>query len=89
MLLTEAKPDAHKPCRLGRISDLPISRSLAWRLIRAGLVTSYAPTLPGKTRGARLIDLDSFEAWVKGGSPSPEQELPNFTAWVKGEKALP
>ena len=74
-----------KPCRLGRISDLPISKSLAWRLIRAGLVISYAPTLPGKTRGARLIDMDSFESWVKGGSHAPTPELKNFTAWVKGE----
>jgi hypothetical protein len=81
------KTEPH-PLRVVRVHDLPISRSLAGRLIRAGIIKSYAATMPGKKRGTRLIDLDSFEAWVKG-SPAPHQELPNFTAWVKGEKALP
>jgi hypothetical protein len=83
MLKTESKP-----LRVGRVHDLPISRSLAGRLIRTGVIKSYAPTMPGKKRGVRFVDLDSFEAWAKG-SPAPQQELPNFTAWVKGEKALP
>jgi hypothetical protein len=72
-----------KPCRIGRISDLPISKSMAERLIRDGFIKSWAPTFPGKKRGPRLVDLDSFEAWVKG-SQVARPELPNYTAWMKG-----
>jgi hypothetical protein len=86
MLKTESKP-----LRVGRVHDLPISRSLAGRLIRTGVIKSYAPTMPGKKRGVRFVDLDSFEEWIKG-CPASQQELPNFTAWVRGEppqKVLP
>jgi hypothetical protein len=79
MLKTESKP-----LRVGRVHDLPISRSLAGRLIRTGVIKSYAPTMPGKKRGVRFVDLDSFEAWAKGKCLTSEV-LPNFPRWVKGE----
>ena len=56
--------------RWGRIRDLPVSKSLVERLIREGLIESYAPVTPGNKLAPRLIDLDSFDAWVRGKSPS-------------------
>jgi hypothetical protein len=52
--------------RWGRIRDLPVSKSLAERLIREGLIASYSPLIPGNKRAPRLIDLDSFDRWVRG-----------------------
>jgi hypothetical protein len=52
--------------RWGRIRDLPVSKSLAERLIRERLIESYAPLGPGNKRAPRLINLDSFDRWVRG-----------------------
>ena len=52
--------------RWGRIRDLPVSKSLAERLIRERLIDSFAPVGPGNKRAPRLIDLDSFDRWVRG-----------------------
>jgi hypothetical protein len=53
-------------CRIVRIRDLPVSKSKSTELIRKGLIKSYMPLGPGKTRGPRFVDLDSFEKWVRG-----------------------
>lgn len=68
--MPKPKSTADKPCRIGRIKDLPVSKSLGTELIRKGLVKSWMPISPGKTRGPRFVDLDSFEAWAKGEAQS-------------------
>jgi hypothetical protein len=79
---TESKPartsipdTISKPLRVGRIRGLPVSKSLAERLIREGIVKSYTPVAPGSKRGPRLIDLDSFEAWILTGKREEALEL--------------
>jgi hypothetical protein len=52
--------------RWGRIRDLPVSKSLVERLIREGLIESYAPLTTGSKRAPRLINMDSFDRWVRG-----------------------
>jgi excisionase family DNA binding protein len=92
---SESKTTADKPCRIGRISDLPVSKSTAERLIKDKLIDSY---MQGRLR---LIDLDSFERWAKGAKEAKKVKakapkapksvssvLPNFTRWVKGEPPL-
>jgi hypothetical protein len=48
-----------------RMSQLPIGRTLAVRLIKEGKLISALLGAPGTKRGVRLVSLESFENYVR------------------------
>lgn len=56
-----------------RLSQLPFGRTLAVKLIDAGLLDSVLVQSPGSRRGVRLISVESLEAYLKSLS-KPRKE---------------
>jgi hypothetical protein len=48
-----------------KVEHLPVSRAVTYKLIKEGLISSVLLTWPGSKRGVRLIDSDSFDAYLE------------------------
>src|SRR5260370_18683143 len=48
-----------------QVDEMPFSRAITYKLIKAGLISSVVVTWPGSRRGRRLIDGDSLDSYLE------------------------
>jgi hypothetical protein len=57
-----------------RLDELPIGKTLAFKLIKEGCIFSVLAAAPGSKRGVRLIDAESFDDYLRSLAQTSEKE---------------